>query len=83
MKKYLNKLKNMHIGISGRSLAFITLSNTWMMKDINYLKPLSITTAIIMLTLMLLRMICFPKVMYEKLKNPATGILYPIIGIFS
>lgn len=81
MKKYLNKLENLHIGISGTSLAFITLSNTWMMKDINYLKPIAITVAVFMLTLMVLRLILFPKVMYEELKNPVTGTFYPTMGM--
>ena len=34
-----------------------------------------------MLSLMLLRLIRFPKVMYEELKNPVTGTFYPTMGM--
>ena len=81
MKRYLKKLENMHIGISGTSLAFITISNAWLIKDITYLKPLAITEAIIMLTLMLLRLILFPKTMYKELKDPVIGTFYPTMGM--
>ena len=70
MKKYLDKLKNYPIGISGTCLAFITLSNSWQIKGINYFKPIAITLAVCMLILMLIRLIRFPKVMFEELKNP-------------
>ena len=70
MTRYLDKLENLHIGISGTCLAFITLSNCWLIKDIGYLKPISITIAIIMLSLMLMRAIRFPKVMLKELEIP-------------
>lgn len=81
MKKYLDKLQNMPIGISGTCLAFITLSNSWKLKGINYFKPIAIFLAFCMLSLMLLRLIRFPKVMYEELKNPVTGTFYPTMGM--
>lgn len=81
MRRYLNKLENLHIGISGTCLAFITLSNCWIIKGIYYLKPISIALAITMLILMLLRLILFPKVMYNELKNPVTGTFYPTMGM--
>lgn len=81
MKKYLMKLENMHIGISGTCLAFITLSNSWLLKDIQYLKILSIIAAVTMLCLMFLRLILFPKVMYKEIKDPVTGTFYPTIGM--
>ncbi|WP_300260823.1 TDT family transporter [Clostridium sp.] len=81
MKKYLDKLKNMPIGISGTCLAFITLSNSWKLKGIEYLKPVAIFLAVCMLSLMVLRLIRFPKVMYEELKNPVTGTFYPTMGM--
>lgn len=81
MRKYLKKLENMHIGISGTSLAFITLSNCWIMKDITYLKPIAITIAIVMLMLMTLRVILFPKKMLKELKDPVIGTFYPTIGM--
>ncbi|MGV1055785.1 TDT family transporter [Clostridium perfringens] len=81
MKKYLDKLQNMPIGISGTCLAFITLSNSWNLKGINYFKPISIFLAVCMLSLMILRLIRFPKVMYEELKNPVTGTFYPTMGM--
>lgn len=34
-----------------------------------------------MLSLMILRLIRFPKVMYEELKNPVTGTFYPTMGM--
>lgn len=52
-----------------------------MLKYINYLKPISITIAIIMLTLMISRLILFPKTMYRELKNPVTGTFYPTMGM--
>ena len=81
MRKYLDKLQYMHIGISGTCLAFITLSNCWRLKDINYLKPIAITIAVIMLILMIIRLIMFPKVMYKELKDPVTGTFYPTMGM--
>ena len=78
MKQYINKLENLHIGISGTCLAFITLSNSWMIKDIVYLKPIAITIAIIMLSLILIRLIKFPKVMLNELKDPVLGTFYPL-----
>lgn len=41
----------MHIGISGTTLAFITLSNCWVIKNIKYLKPLSFTFTLAIATL--------------------------------
>ena len=81
MKKYLDKLKNYPIGISGTCLAFITLSNSWLIKGIGYLKPIAIILAIGMLTLMLIRLLRFPKVMLDELRNPVTGTFYPTIGM--
>ena len=81
MKKYLDKLKHYPIGISGTCLAFITLSNSWLIKGIGYFKPIAITLAVCMLTLMFIRVIRFPKVMLEELKNPVTGTFYPTIGM--
>lgn len=81
MRYYLNKLEHLHIGISGTCLAFITLSNSWLIKGIGYLKPIAIFIAVIMLTLMLIRLVLFPKVMYEELKHPVTGTFYPTMGM--
>lgn len=81
MNKYINKLENMHIGISGTCLAFITLSNSWQIKDIGYLKPIAISIALGMLTLMIIRLIKFPKVMYKELKDPVVGTFYPTLGM--
>ncbi|MDO5519109.1 MAG: TDT family transporter [bacterium] len=81
MRDAIKKLENMHIGISGTSLAFITLSNCWIIKDINYLKPISIFIACIMILLMITRLILYPKRMYSELKNPVTGTFYPTMGM--
>lgn len=81
MKQYLNKLENLHIGISGTCMAFITLSNCWLIKDITYLKPISIFLALGMLTLMLIRVIIYPKVMLNELKDPVLGTFYPTFGM--
>lgn len=81
MRKYLSKLERMHIGISGTSMAFITLSNCWMIKDITYLKPISIFIAICMLVLMLVRVVLYPKVVYRELKDPVMGTFYPTFGM--
>lgn len=81
MRQCLDKLENLHIGISGTCLAFITISNCWMIKDINYLKPLSIGLSVIMLLLMLIRLIKFPKKMLTELRDPVMGTFYPTIGM--
>ena len=81
MKQYLDKLEYLHIGISGTCLAFITLSNCWIIKDIGYLKPISICLALIMLGLILIRLIKFPKVMLKELKDPVLGTFYPTFGM--
>jgi exfoliative toxin A/B len=81
MNKYIDKLENLHIGISGTCLAFITLSNCWLIKDIGYLKPIAIAISIAMLSLMLIRFIRFPKVILKELKDPVTGTFYPTIGM--
>ncbi len=83
MKQYLNKLENLHIGISGTCMAFITLSNCWLIKDITYLKPISIFLALGMLTLMLIRVIIYPKVMLNELKDPVLGTFYPTFGMIT
>ena len=61
--------------------AFITLSNSWNLKGINYFKPIAIFLAGCMLSLVILRRIRFPKVVYEELKNPVTGTFYPTMGM--
>lgn len=81
MNTYLERLKNMPIGISGTCLAFITLSNSWLLHDITYLKSVAIFLASAMLALMLLRFICFPQVMWAELKNPVAGTFYPTMGM--
>lgn len=81
MKEYLNKLENYPIGISGTCLAFITLSNSWQLKNINFLKPLAITAAVIMLVLMALKFIKFPRMILADLKNPVAVTFYPTIGM--
>lgn len=81
MNRTISKLENMHIGISGTSLAFITLSNAWIIKDIEFLKPISIVVAIGMLILMILRLILFPKKIYSELKDPVIGTFYPTMGM--
>lgn len=81
MKTYLDKLENYPIGISGTCLSFITLSNSWQLKNINFLKPVAITIAVCMLALMLIKFIRFPKVIISDLKNPVAGTFYPTIGM--
>lgn len=81
MKQNLDKLENLHIGISGTCMAFITLSNCWLIKDITYLKPISIFLALVMLALMLMRVIRYPKVMLNELKDPVLGTFYPTFGM--
>lgn len=81
IKEYLEKLENYHIGISGTCLAFITLSNSWQLKNINFLKPMAVFLAVCMLTLMMIKFIRFPRVILSDLKNPVTGTFYPTIGM--
>ena len=81
MKRLINKLENYPIGICGTSLAFITLSNSWAFIGINFLKPLAIIFSIIALILMLLRVILFPKIIWQELKNPVLGTFYPTIDM--
>lgn len=81
MKQYIDKLSRMPIGISGTCLAFITLSNSWNLKGITYLKPVAIFLAVAMLMLMLLRLVQFPQVMLSELKHPVSGTFYPTMGM--
>ena len=81
MNKYLEKLERYPIGISGTCLSFITLSNCWLLKGVDYLKPIAIILALGMLTLMVIRFIKFPKVVSEEIKHPVTGTFYPTIGM--
>lgn len=79
--KYINKLQNYPIAISGTCLAFITLSNSWLIKDIGFVKPLAIAIAIGMLILMILKAIIFPKKFFTEMKDPVLGTFYPTIGM--
>lgn len=81
MKNYFDKLQRYPIGISGTCLAFITLSNSWQLKSINFLKPVAVTLAVCMLALMLLKFLRFPRVILADLKHPVTGTFYPTIGM--
>lgn len=81
MRAYLDKLEHYPIGISGTCLAFITLSTSWQIKSINYLKSVAIAIAICMLVLMLIKILRFPKVILAEMKNPVTGTFYPTIGM--
>lgn len=81
MKNVINKLENYPIGMCGTSLAFITLSNCWAFVGIKFLKPLAIIFAIIAISLMFLRIILFPKIIWEELKNPVIGTFYPTIDM--
>lgn len=81
MKEYLDKLERYPIGISGTCLAFITLSNSWQLKNIHFLKTVAIALAVCMLVLMLIKFIRFPQVILSDLKNPVAGTFYPTIGM--
>lgn len=81
MNSLLKKLENYPIGICGTSLAFITLSNCWLINGITFLKPISIVFAIFALSLMLLRIVLFPKKTLEEIKNPVLGSFYPTIDM--
>lgn len=81
MKKYIEKLDRYPIGISGTCLAFITLSNAWLIKDIYFMKPLAIIIALGMLGLMIMRAIFHPRKFWEEMKDPMLGTFYPTIGM--
>ena len=81
MRERLAKLENMPIGISGTCLAFITLSNSWLINGFHYLKPAAVFLAVCMLVLTALRAILFPGKMWSELKHPVTGTFYPTIGM--
>lgn len=81
MNSLLKKLENYPIGICGTSLAFITLSNCWLINGIKFLKPISIIFAICALSLMLLRIVLYPKKILEEIKNPVLGSFYPTIDM--
>lgn len=81
MNKYLEKLERYPIGISGTCLAFITLSNSWQLKGVEYLKPLAIALAVGMLLLMAVRTVRHPKTMIKEIKDPVVGTFYPTMGM--
>lgn len=81
IKKYLNKLENYPIGICGTVLGFITVSNAWAINKVNFLKPIAISLAIIVISLMILRLALFPKKIGAELKNPVAGSFYPTIDM--
>jgi exfoliative toxin A/B len=81
MSSLIKKLENYPIGICGTSLAFITLSNCWLVNGIKFLKPISIIFAICTLSLMLLRIVLFPKKILDEIKNPVLGSFYPTIDM--
>lgn len=81
MRKRISKLEHMPIGITGACLAFITLSNSWQLNGITFVKPAAIFLAVCMLALTGLRALFFPKAMWAELKHPVTGTFYPTIGM--
>lgn len=81
MRKQISKLEHMPIGITGACLAFITLSNSWQLNGIGFVKPLAVFLAVCMLALTALRALLFPKAMWAELKHPVTGTFYPTIGM--
>lgn len=81
MIKYLKKLENYPIGISGTCLAFITLSNSFKIKGIDFIKPIAIALAIGMLVLMIGKVIFYSDKFYSEMKDPVLGTYYPTLAM--
>lgn len=81
MKKYIDKLGNYPIGICGSALAFLTVSNTYKMIHIDFIKPIAVYFGIIVIALMLLKLIFKPKKIVEDLKNPIAGSFYTTVDM--
>lgn len=81
MTHYLKKLKNFPIGAVGTSLGFMTLANVWAIHSVTILKPLAIIFALTAISLMLAKIIIFPKKAFEELKDPVAGGFYPTIDM--
>ena len=81
MYHYMKKLKNFPIGAIGTSLGFMTLANVWAIHSVTIVKPLAIIFALIAMTLMLAKIIIFPKKAFTELKDPIVGAFYPTIDM--
>lgn len=81
MRERLNRLETMPIGITGACLAFITLSNSWLLNGFTFVKPVAVFAAVCMLILTAMRAVLFPKTMWAEMKHPVTGTFYPTIGM--
>ncbi|MGL5417682.1 MAG: TDT family transporter [Clostridium sp.] len=81
MMKYIKKLENYPIGISGTCLAFITLSNSFKIRGIEFVKPLAVALAIGMLVLMVGKFIVNPRKFYNEMKDPLLGTYYPTLAM--
>ncbi|MBY0756490.1 TDT family transporter [Clostridium sardiniense] len=80
-KSLISKLENYPIGICGTSLGLITVSTAWQINGINFLKPLAIIFTILALSLMLIRIVVFPKKIIQEIKHPVLGSFYPTIDM--
>lgn len=84
MKKYINMLDNYPIGVMGTGLGFVTLTNAYASQHMGFLKIYAIWFEIIVVILMLLKFIIFPKSVLRDLNNPVAGSFYGTIdmGLF-
>lgn len=83
MLKYIKKLENYPIGICGSALGFITLSSSYGIIHIDFIKPIAIYFGLIVIALMLLRLFLYPKSIIKDLRNPIAGSFYTTVDMAS
>ncbi|MGL5614705.1 MAG: TDT family transporter [Sarcina sp.] len=83
MNAYIKKLENYPIGACGTALGFITLSNAWGSVGVNFLKPIAVYLAIIIIVLKLIKLFMHPRAIIADLKNPIAGSFYTTVDMAS
>ena len=76
---FSNKVANMHIGIAGISLGFLSISSTLVEYNILWLRYIALVFAIVCLSLLAAKITLFPEKIKDELKDPSLGCVYPTI----
>lgn len=81
MKEYIKKLENYPIGVCGTALGFITLTNAYGVIGINFIKPIAIYFAIVVILLKLIKLFAHPRSIIADLRNPIAGSFYTTVDM--